>query len=154
MRSRAGTADQVAVVRRLVAERRLPLRRVWGMLALGSVVTFSSLLLLMPVTRTLAELPIYWGYVAPRLRAFGSGRWTVIGLVGAVLSLQDLFFSFRLDGRYDLWLAVKFLPFALWTGYVVDRRPAALPYLMTVHFLIDATLPVLVFFVSRGMSIT
>lgn len=266
MLQRAGTVDQAAVVRRLVAERRLPPRRVWGMLALRSVTSFSlllvlatlfarlgrpepvaassawwlwfvtaanlasialmarfarleglrlrdvffvdrstwradlvwagvfllgtvvvamppgmalawllwgdanhpnglliqplpllavyPLLLLMPVTQALAELPIYLGYVAPRLRAFGYGRWTVIGLVGAVLSLQHLFFSFRLDGRYDLWLAVKFLPFALWTGYVVDRRPTALPYLMAVHFLIDVTLPVLVLLVSRGMSIT
>jgi hypothetical protein len=111
------------------------------------------LLLLMPVTQGLAELPLYWGYVAPRLRAFGYGRWTVIGLVGAVLSLQHLFFSMRFDWRYDLWLAVKFLPFALWTGYVVDRRPTALPYLMALHFLIDVTLPVLLLMVSRGMPI-
>jgi hypothetical protein len=111
------------------------------------------LLLLMPVSQGLAELPIYWGYVAPRLRAFGYGRWAVIGLVGVVLSVQHLFFSFRLDWRYDLWLAVKFLPFALWTGYVVDRRPTALPYLMATHVLIDATLPLLLLMVSRGMSI-
>jgi hypothetical protein len=111
------------------------------------------LLLLMPVTQGLAELPIYWGYVAPRLRAFGYGRWAVIGLVGVVLSLQHLFFSFRLDWRFDLWLALKFLPFALWAGYVVDRRPTSLPYLMLLHFLIDATLPVLLLLVSRGMSI-
>lgn len=265
MRSRAGTADQVAVVRRLVAEGRLPARRVWGMLALRSGVSFSlllavalayallgradpvaassawwlwfataanvasialmarfarlerlrlrdvyffdratwrgdlvwagvflvgtaalamppgmalaallwgdanhpnallfqplpllavyPLLLLMPVTQALAELPIYWGYVAPRLRASGYGRWTVIVLVGAVLSLQHLFFSFQLDWRFDLWLAMKFLPFALWTGYVVDRRPTALPYLMALHFLIDASLPVLLLLVSQGMSI-
>ena len=111
------------------------------------------LLLLMPVTQALAELPIYWGYVAPRLRAFGYGRWTVIGLVGAVLSLQHLFFSFQLDWLFGLWLAVLFLPFALWTGYVADRRPTALPYLMALHFLIDASLPVLLLLVSRGMSI-
>jgi hypothetical protein len=111
------------------------------------------LLLLMPVTQGLAELPTYWGYVAPRLRAFGYGRWAVIGLVGVVLSLQHLFFSFRLDWRFDLWLALKFLPFALWAGYVVDRRPTSLPYLMLLHFLIDATLPVLLLLVSRGMSI-
>lgn len=75
-----------------------------------------------------------------RLRAFGFGRWTTIGLVGVVLSLLYLFFSLRLDWRYDLWLAVKFLPFALWTGFVVDRRPTALPYMMVLHALIDVTL--------------
>lgn len=58
------------------------------------------------------------------------------------------------DWRYDLWLAVKFLPFALWTGYVVDRRPTALPYLMGLHFLIDVSLPVVVLMVSRGMALS
>jgi hypothetical protein len=65
-------------------------------------------------------------------------------LVGSVLSLQHLFFSFRVDWRYDLWLGVKFLPFAIWTGIVLDRRPTALPYLMAGHLLLDASLPLLV----------
>lgn len=265
MRQRAGTESQTAVVDRLVAEGRLPPRRVWGMLALRSAATFSMLLvvaagfawlgrpdpwaasaawwlwfvtatnvasiallarfarleglrlrdvyfarrdtwrgdliwagaflvgsialamppgtwfaavlwgdatypndllfqplpvaavypllLLMPVTQALAELPVYWGYVAPRLRAFGMGRWTTVGLVGAVLSLQHMFFAFQLDARYDVWLALRFLPFSLWTGFVVDRRPTALPYLMGLHLAIDATLPVLLWMVSRGMSL-
>ena len=112
------------------------------------------LFVLMPVTQAFAELPTYWGYVAPRLRASGMGRWLVIGIVGFTLSVQHMFFAFQLDWRYDLWLAVKFLPFALWTGYVVDRRPTALPYLMGLHFLIDATLPVLLLMVSQGMSLS
>ncbi len=117
------------------------------------VLAIYPLFLLMPTTQALAELPIYWGYVAPRLRASGLNRWLVIGIVGLVLSLQHMFFSFQLDWRYDLWLAFKFLPFALWTGIVIDRRPTVLPYLMVVHFLIDVSLPVLVFMVSKGMPI-
>jgi hypothetical protein len=111
------------------------------------------LFVLMPVTQAFAELPTYWGYVAPRLRASGMSRWLVIGVVGAVLSLQHMFFAFQLDWRYDLWLAVKFLPFALWTGFIVDRRPTALPYLMGLHFALDASLPVLLFMVSTGMRL-
>jgi hypothetical protein len=103
------------------------------------------LFLLMPTSQALAELPIYWGYVAPRLRAFGINRVIVILIVGLVLSLQHMFFAFQLDWKYDLWLALKFLPFALWTGFIVDRRPTTLPYLMILHFLIDASLPYLVF---------
>ncbi len=114
------------------------------------LVAVYPLFVIMPITQALAELPTYWGYVAPRLRAAGTNRWVVIGLVGAVLSLQHLFFSFQLDWRYDLWLALKFLPFALWTGFLVDRRPTVLPYLMGAHFLLDATLPLLVFLVSTG----
>jgi len=112
------------------------------------------LIVLTPLSQAFAELPTYWGYVAPRLRAFGMTRWLVIGLVGAVLSVQHLFFAFQLDWRYDLWLALKYLPFALWTGYIIDRRPTTLPYLMGVHFALDASIPVLVLLVTNGMSIT
>lgn len=103
------------------------------------------LFLLMPVSQALAELPVYWGYVAPRLRAAGFKRWAVLLMVGGTLSLQHLFFAFQPDWKYALWLALKFLPFALWTGFIVDRRPTALPYLMVLHFLMDASLPYLVF---------
>ena len=79
--------------------------------------------------------------------------WVAILLVGAFLSVQHLCFSFQLDWRYDLWLGVKFLPFALWTGYLLHRRPTVLPYMMAVHFALDATLPLLVLMVSQGRSI-
>lgn len=112
------------------------------------------LFLLMPVTQALAELPVYWGYVAPRLRAAGMNRWLVIGIVGFWLSIQHMFFSFQMDWRYNLWLAVKFLPFALWTGVVIDRRPTTLPYLMALHFLLDASLPLLALMVSQGLPLS
>ena len=112
------------------------------------------LFVIMPITQALAELPVYWGYVAPRLRAARMGRWQVIGTVGLVLSIQHMFFSFQLDWRYDLWLALKFLPFALWTGYIVDRRPTCLPYLMVLHFLMDAALPILALMASKGMPLS
>ena len=112
------------------------------------------LFLLMPTTQALAELPTYWGYVAPRLRAAGMKRWLVIGIVGFALSIQHMFFSFQLDWRYNLWLAVKFLPFALWTGVVIDRRPTTLPYLMALHFLLDATLPLLILMATQGIPLS
>lgn len=117
------------------------------------VLAIYPLMLLMPTTQALAELPVYWGYVAPRLRALGMNRWLVIAVVGFALSIQHMFFSFQLDWRYDLWLALKYLPFALWTGYVVDRRPTVLPYIMILHFLMDASLPVLFLLVARGLSL-
>jgi hypothetical protein len=111
------------------------------------------LFLLMPLTHAFAELPTYFGYVAPRLRASGANRWAVIAIVGTVLSVQHLFFSFQLDWRYDLWLALKYLPFALWMGFIIDRRPTTLPYLMGAHFALDSALPVLVLMVSKGTLI-
>ncbi|HSV86701.1 MAG TPA: hypothetical protein VLH85_08995 [Levilinea sp.] len=108
----------------------------------------------MPTTQALAELRMYWGCVTPRLHVAGMNRWLVIGIVGIALCIQYRFFSFQLDRRYDLWLAVIFLPFALWTGFVMDHRPTSLPYLMVLHFLLDANLPLLTLMVSQGMSIT
>lgn len=111
------------------------------------------LFVLMPTIHAFAELPVYWGYVAPRLRAGGMKWWAAIVLVGAFLSVQHMFFSFQLDWRYALWLAVKFLPFALWTGYLIYRRPTVLPYMMAMHFALDALLPLLVLMVSQGQSL-
>lgn len=127
-----------------------PNTMLFGALPLAAVY---PLFVLMPTTQALAELPTYWGYVAPRLRASGISRGLVIAIVGAMLSAQHMFFAFRLDWRYDLWLALKFLPFALWTGYLVDRRPTVLPYLMGLHFALDASLPVLLLMVSTGIRL-
>jgi hypothetical protein len=134
--------------RLLWADTRVPLRMLMQPLPLAAIF---PLMLLMPTTQALAELPVYWGYVTPRLCALGMKRWRVVTIVGLVLSLQHLFFSFQPDWRYDLWLALKYLPFALWTGYVVDRRPTVLPYLMLLHFMMDASLPVLVLLVTKGV---
>ena len=117
------------------------------------LVAVYPLFVLMPITQALAELPTYWGYVAPRLRASGMNRWLVIGIVGAVLSAQHMFFAFQLDWRYDVWLALKFLPFALWTGFIVDRRPTTLPYLMGLHLLLDASLPLLLLMATTGVRL-
>ncbi|MBN2204180.1 MAG: hypothetical protein JW767_04075 [Thermoleophilia bacterium] len=114
------------------------------------LLTVYPLFLLMPVTQAFAELPLYWGYVAPRLRAFGMSRGLTILIVGATLSVQHLFFALQLDWRYDLWLALKFLPFALWMGFIVDRRPTVLPYLMGMHLVLDASVPLLTWMASRG----
>jgi hypothetical protein len=117
------------------------------------LVAVYPLFVLMPISQALAELPIYWGYVAPRLRASGMSRWLVIGIVGGVLSAQHMFFAFQLDWRYDMWLALKFLPFALWTGFIVDRRPTTLPYLMGLHLALDASLPLLLLMASTGVRL-
>jgi hypothetical protein len=111
------------------------------------------LFILMPVTHALAELPTYWGFVAPRLKSRGMNRWLVILIVGSALSLQHLFFSFQPDLKYAIWLALKFFPFALFTGFVIDRRPTLLPYMMVVHMLLDALLPYLALIVSQGGSL-
>lgn len=111
------------------------------------------LFIIFPLSHVLAELPTYWGYVAPRFRAGKMNRWIMILIVGFFLSIQHMFFSFQLDLSYDLWLAIKFLPFALCIGFIIDRRPTTLPYLMVGHGLLDLTLPYFVLLISQGLSI-
>lgn len=110
------------------------------------------LFVLMPITHALAELPTYFGYVAPRLRGMGLDRWVVLGIVSLTLSIQHLFFGIQYDWRYMLWLAVKFLPFALFVGWILMRRQTTMPYLMVTHGLLDASLPVLLYLVSTGTT--
>jgi hypothetical protein len=41
------------------------------------------------------------------------------------------------DGRFILWRALMFLPFALAVGLALNWRPRLMPYLMAGHALID-----------------
>jgi membrane protease YdiL (CAAX protease family) len=47
-----------------------------------------------------------------------------------------------------LWRFGMFLPFAVFLGYVIDRRPSLLPYMMVVHGLLDLQLPIMLFAVA------
>ncbi len=114
------------------------------------VVAIYPLFILFPISHGLAELPLYWGYVAPRLRTLGMSRIRVVLVVAAVLSVQHLFLSFQPDWRYCTWLGLKFFPFAILMGIVIDRRPTVLPYLMGGHMLLDSFLPYLVLLASQG----
>lgn len=49
------------------------------------------------------------------------------------------------DARFIAWRLLMFVPFALWIGFVADRRPTALPYLMLGHALLDSTPPLYTF---------
>jgi len=111
------------------------------------------LFLLMPATQAFAELPLYWGYASPRLKAAGMRPWTAVVIASFLLSVQHMFFAFQPDWRYAFWLAVKFLPFAMWTGFIIEKRPSVLPYLMATHFLLDSSLPLLILMVSLVIEI-
>jgi hypothetical protein len=93
--------------------------------------------LLFPITIAFAELPTYFGYAMPRLEhRLGSG-WVAWLLASLALSLQHATLPLVLDGRFFLWRAVMYLPFALYIGLVVKWRPRLLPFLMIGHGLID-----------------
>jgi hypothetical protein len=97
-----------------------------------------------PVVHALAELPTYFGYVMPRLEATYGWRWRALAVTGTVLALQHVALPLLFDAQFIVWRALMFLPFALWMGFVIQRRPTTLPYLVIAHGLLDLSLPILV----------
>ncbi len=90
-----------------------------------------------PLTIAFAELPLYLGYITPRL-AIMTRRKVVAALVTAVfLSLQHCTLPLILDGRFMLWRFGMFLPLALVLAFAFIWRPRLLPYLMIGHALLD-----------------
>lgn len=124
----------------------------WGDTSIGATLSFRPLpiiaglaiLAVFPIVHALAELPTYFGYVMPRLAS--STGWSLRALIlcACVLSLQHVFLPLLFDWRYIVWRALMFLPFALWMGYIIYRRPTTLPYLVVAHALLDASLPIAV----------
>jgi hypothetical protein len=128
----------------------------WGSAEVGSDLSFRSLPVLaaaalvvaFPIIHALAELPTYFGYVMPRLAVIIGSRWQALLIAAVVLSLQHVALPLLFDWRYAVWRALMFLPFALWIGFVVLRRPTSMPYLVAGHALMDASLPILVLLAS------
>ncbi len=128
----------------------------WGSSEVGADLSFRALpvagavliLLVFPIAQGAAELPTYFGYVMPRLRArYGWGIGALV-VSAAMLSTQHIFLPLLFDWRFLVWRALMFVPFALWIGFVIHRRPTTLPYLAVAHGLLDASLPVMVLFAS------
>jgi len=107
-------------------------------------------LLLFPLTIALAELPAYYGYAMPRIRARIGVAWWVPLLVGLAHALQHVTLPLVFDPPFVLWRFAMFLPFAVFLGYLIDRRPSLLPYLMVVHGLLDLQLPLMLFAVANN----
>jgi hypothetical protein len=102
----------------------------WGVLLGG---------LAFPLTQVLAELPLYFGYVAPRLEAQGLRPAAAVTLASLGLAFQHVAVPFLFDARYFVWRALMFIPFALTAGIMLRWRPRLLPYAVVVHGLMDLT---------------
>jgi hypothetical protein len=94
-------------------------------------------LVLFPLTIPFAELPTYFGYARPRLRALTGKPWVAILVSGAFLSLQHATLPLIFDWRFIVWRAFMFLLFALFTAWLLTWRPRLLPYTVVVHGLLD-----------------
>ncbi len=103
-----------------------------------------------PLLHGAAELPHYFGYVRPRLEALGHSRLASVVVCSLVLSAQHVVMPLLFDWSYLVWRGLMFLPFALWLGWALARRPTLLPWLAGLHVLLDASLPVFVLLASRA----
>jgi hypothetical protein len=112
------------------------------------VVAAAILVLTFPVIHAMAELPTYFGYVMPRMAARTGWQWRAMLVPAIVLSTQHILLPLLIDWRFVVWRALMFLPFAVWIGFVVMRRPSTLPYLVVGHALLDLSLPILVLLAS------
>ena len=128
----------------------------WGNAQVGADLSFRALpvvaalliLLVFPVVQAAAELPTYFGYVMPNLESRYGWRARALIITALVLSTQHIFLPLLFDWRFLVWRGLMFIPFAFWIGFVIQRRPTALPYLAVAHGLLDASLPVLVLIAS------
>lgn len=103
-----------------------------------------------PLTIAFAELPLYFGYLMPRLPT--SPR-VAAAVCATALAAQHMTLPLLLDARFVAWRFGMFLPFALLLGFAVKRRPGILPWLCVVHALIDASAGYIVWQVSNGRPI-
>lgn len=92
---------------------------------------------LFPLTIAFAELPLYMGYIMPRLAArLYSPGWALV-IAAFFLALQHCALPLMFDARFILWRLRMFLPLAVVMALALTWRPRLLPYLMTGHALMD-----------------
>lgn len=100
-------------------------------------VVLSVALVAFPLTMAASELPLYAGYLQPRIEVITGRRWFAVLLVAGALALQHLTLPLLTDWRFVIWRALMFLPFAILAIGVLRWRPRLLPYLVGVHLLAD-----------------
>lgn len=105
-------------------------------------------MVLFPLTNALSELPTYYVAVMPRLRRLTGRAWLALLLPAAFLAAQHVAMPLIFDGRYLLWRLGMFIPFALFVGICLQRRPRLLPYFLVMHGLMDLQLMLSILSVS------
>lgn len=107
-------------------------------------------LVVLPVTIALTELPLYLGYVQPRLATLSGSAWVAVLLPALMLSLQHATLPLIFEPAFIAWRALEFSAFALLLSWAMWKRPRLLPYLIVVHFLADLATAVSILAVSLG----
>lgn len=104
-------------------------------------------LLLFPLSMPFGELTTYFGYVMPRLELTTKSKALAIVLPVLMLSVQHaaLPLLFNLGGRFLLWRALMFLPFAFSLAFIIRWKPRLFPFYLIGHFLIDVSTALMFF---------
>lgn len=105
-------------------------------------------LVVFPISIALTELPLYFGYVQPRL-AVRAGAVIAFLLPAIALAAQHATLPLIFDEGFILWRALMFLGFALVLSAALWKRPSLLPYLIVVHFALDLQAAVSVLLASQ-----
>ena len=114
-----------------------------GMLLRPLPMWAATMALAFPATIALAELPLYFGYIMPRIEAQTGRKWLAVVAPALFLSAQHVTLPLIIDWRFMVWRLFMFLPFALIVGIIVQVRPSLLAYLVVLHGLLDLTLVVM-----------
>jgi hypothetical protein len=74
----------------------------------------------------------------PRIERRTQSALLGISIPALLLAAQHMFLPFIPNIRFMAFRLLMFLPFAVFLALVLHWRPRLLPYLMIVHFVIDA----------------
>jgi hypothetical protein len=107
-----------------------------------------TILILFPLSIALAELPTYFAYVMPRIKALSGRAWLAVLLPVVLLSAQHIALPLIFNWHFIIWRLLMFLGLALLMGIGLYWRPRLLPYLMVLHLLGDLQAAWMVFSLS------
>lgn len=107
-------------------------------------------LIVFPLSVALTELPLYLGYVQPRLVQRTGSAAAGILLPAVFLSLQHATAPLIFDPLFILWRGSMFIGFAVVLAFGTQRWPTILPYLVVAHFALDLQAAVSILLASAG----
>ena len=91
-----------------------------------------------PVITGISEIPIYYGFVLPKLSKY-IHFIVAISIVVFFHLLQHCFLPFVFDFKFIIRRFIMFIPLAIMLAIVIYWRKRLIPYLIIVHILLDFT---------------
>ncbi|MEX1187681.1 MAG: hypothetical protein WED33_00375 [Bacteroidia bacterium] len=95
------------------------------------------LLIIFPITISMAEIATYFVYIMPNLKEQFKLKWLAILFPVLFLSVQHCTLPFIPDIDFILYRALVFLPFASLIGISIYYRPSLFIYFAILHGILD-----------------